>query len=677
MTVSVTTVYVDAAALAATIPFNVPHFSVDDVKVYEIDNTTGAASELVRAVDYEHAWTTPPATRQLPDTATITPGPSGAPTTVPVGKTWRVIRRTQVTQETGLTPGDPFPAAALEGVLDKQTLIAQEAQANSDTTVKAPDSEWGVANLTLPSIATRAGKYLTFGADGSVAASDAAISVYGVSIYFATLISKLDAKALGARGAANYLYLRSSPYGAGTGDSLVEVTDVIGVAEPSTLKSTDYVGTVLFMQQTGRIFIGKDGGVSTDWTDWWTELGLPQAPTLANIYGYEGRLYVDTTTKQLKRGTGGAWETISAPASQTYQRGAISGMQIEWVDPVGLGVPVYTEVILKVKAGGCRLHSASSKDALDATLAVDMQKDLLVNGWEPGAHVPTAPSASAGHAKPNDLFGGGAGLTDDPLLAGRIVGVFIISDGTNVDWGIDIVDDALNLRNDAASEPTWGVTVDYWRRIGWVALQDEPRDSFSNDVVNVVPFQQNGDTFNIIGQSAWTPPSGSSPPATGDPTTSERVGSGCHWWHPQADYQANITGGGELTCMSPPGVQAKVKVDLGNDDLTEAQNDHFRFMTKTAGTFQSGMSRPPFGRPNFADVASGFGLPDEWQADVYTYTDTNDLTGQGGLFYMESTTTTPEHKRSCIWVSVESSAGPALSLVTYVQYWIDNRGRFD
>ena len=665
MTVSVTTVYVDAAAGAATIPFNVPHFSVDDVKVYEIDNTTGAVTTLARAVDYEHAWTTPPATRQLPDTATITPGPSGAPTTVPVGKTWRVIRRTQVTQETGLTPGDPFPAAALEGVLDKQTLIAQEAQANSDTTVKAPDSEWGVANLTLPSIAARAGKYLSFGADGSVAASDAAISVTGISTFFETLIGKGDAEALGARDAASYLLLRSSPYGAGTGDSLVEVTDVIGVGHPSTLMSTDYVGTLLFMQQTGRIFIGKNGtgGSAGDWTDWWTEFGLPQAATLSNPYGYEGRLYVDTTTKELKRGTGGGWEVISGPEPQTYQRGAIHGMEIEWKDPgvdYGHGTGARSQVMLTVKAGGCRLHSASSKDAFDATLAVDMQKDLLFNGWEPGAYVPGTPGA--GNAKPNNLFGGGTGIGTDPLIAGRIVGVFIISDGTNVDWGIDVLDDATNLRNEAADDPAWGF-VAYWRRIGWVALQDDPRTMLAAAAINVVPFVQNGDTFNIVGQSAWTPGSGT--------PSADEVGSGCHWWNPVADYEAAGTGGGEIVCMAPPGVQAQVSLAEGTTGTGIPNGTYLRVYPVVTSTFQAGKSRHPASLATEASIVSGWGLPDTRQN---TIKDENSLTPAVGVL-TTATTADSAHKRSAVWLA--SNTSTTFAVVTYVLSWIDDRGRFE
>ena len=60
-----------------------------------------------------------------------------------------------------------------------------------------------------------------------------------------------------------------------------------------------------------------------------------------------------------------------------------------------------------------------------------------------------------------------------------------------------------------------------------------------------------------------------------------------------------------------------------------------------------------------------------------TYSGTDNLTGQGEIFYMEPTTADPTHKRSCIWVSVEPGTGTILSLVTYVPYWIDNRGRFE
>ena len=87
------------------------------------------------------------------------------------GKTVLIQREVPFTQETDYVANDPFPAESHESALDKLTILAQQVNANDDTSLKIPDSDLAISpqpTRTIPSATSRANGLLSFDGNGNV-----------------------------------------------------------------------------------------------------------------------------------------------------------------------------------------------------------------------------------------------------------------------------------------------------------------------------------------------------------------------------------------------------------------------------------------------------------------------------------------------------------------------------
>ena len=82
-----------------------------------------------------------------------------------VGQTLTIIRNVPSTQEADYVVGDAFPAESHELALDKLTMLVQQNAEAVGRSIKAPVSDNAV-DMTMPSAAARARRYLSFDEDG-------------------------------------------------------------------------------------------------------------------------------------------------------------------------------------------------------------------------------------------------------------------------------------------------------------------------------------------------------------------------------------------------------------------------------------------------------------------------------------------------------------------------------
>jgi hypothetical protein len=101
----------DSAPIPVTWPFAAP----TDLVVYERTTATGVETEETYGVDYTVTWT--------PNGGTVTPLRLR-----PVGTSWIIERRTDITQPSSLRNGGPYNPETVENVLNRSTLQIQEAR---------------------------------------------------------------------------------------------------------------------------------------------------------------------------------------------------------------------------------------------------------------------------------------------------------------------------------------------------------------------------------------------------------------------------------------------------------------------------------------------------------------------------------------------------------------------
>lgn len=103
-----------------------------------------------------------------------------------------IYRDPAVTQQTDFVDNDPLPAASLETVADKLTMIAQRLKELTNRALRQPDGD--VTNIgILPPKITRLSKYLGFDNDGNPVALAAPVGTTGVSAFMATVLDDADA----------------------------------------------------------------------------------------------------------------------------------------------------------------------------------------------------------------------------------------------------------------------------------------------------------------------------------------------------------------------------------------------------------------------------------------------------------------------------------------------------
>jgi hypothetical protein len=195
MTISTTTTQAEYAGDGVTTEFSFAFAAreVQDVTVLVTNTTTGELDFNGTAVSAGASLTltlNDDFTVSLTDPGgTVDFGVSEAPAS---GFRVTIRRSTGLTQDTDYTPGDPFPAESHEEALDKLTLIAQELQRGISFSVRFPLGDDPTTHGELPLASERAGKVLTFDAQGNPSAGKD-IPAATISNYAETLLDDTDA----------------------------------------------------------------------------------------------------------------------------------------------------------------------------------------------------------------------------------------------------------------------------------------------------------------------------------------------------------------------------------------------------------------------------------------------------------------------------------------------------
>lgn len=83
----------------------------------------------------------------------------------PAGTTLTILRNAPATQVTDLLPNDRLPAESLENALDKATMLIQQLEEEAGRSLKYPATDASVLSQ-IPTVSTRANKFLSFDANG-------------------------------------------------------------------------------------------------------------------------------------------------------------------------------------------------------------------------------------------------------------------------------------------------------------------------------------------------------------------------------------------------------------------------------------------------------------------------------------------------------------------------------
>ena len=140
-------------------PFNFKVFTKTDLLVIRVDSG-GNLTTLVLGTDYSVT---------LNGTQDVTPGGSVILTAAPLASTYSMIITSDVAelQQVILTNLGGFFPDVLNDVFDRLTILIQQLQTGVDQSIKFGLTD-DLSTAGLPSAAQRAGKFMYFGADGSV-----------------------------------------------------------------------------------------------------------------------------------------------------------------------------------------------------------------------------------------------------------------------------------------------------------------------------------------------------------------------------------------------------------------------------------------------------------------------------------------------------------------------------
>lgn len=131
-----------------------------DITASFLNLTTGVITALVNGVDFSVTDNTPPTIGgHLITSATLA---------YATGSTLTIGQAIPLTQAEEYPEGARFPSAATEAALDKLTLIDQQQQEVLGRVLTTPINDAGTASLLIPTIATRANKFLGFDANGNI-----------------------------------------------------------------------------------------------------------------------------------------------------------------------------------------------------------------------------------------------------------------------------------------------------------------------------------------------------------------------------------------------------------------------------------------------------------------------------------------------------------------------------
>lgn len=156
MTVSSQTSRAAYSGNGSTTTFTVPYYFISSSDLTVIKRSaSGIDTTLVLNTNYTVSG------------AGVSTGGSITTTVAPaLGETLTIIRIVPLTQLVDYQPNDPFPANTHELALDKLTMEIQQIQDQLNRAVIFPAADSNSLSSTLPNSASRAGKYMTFDANG-------------------------------------------------------------------------------------------------------------------------------------------------------------------------------------------------------------------------------------------------------------------------------------------------------------------------------------------------------------------------------------------------------------------------------------------------------------------------------------------------------------------------------
>jgi hypothetical protein len=301
----------------------------------------GGSYQAILNVDYTVSLSEPGGTVDF--------GTSEAPAS---GLRITVRRSTALTQDTDYTPGDPFPAQSHEEALDKLTLIAQELQRGIDFSVRFPLGDDPATHNELPLATERAGKVLTFDAQGNPTTGKD-LPVATVSNFAETLLDDTDAPtARGTLGLGSIATQSASSVNI-TGGSISGIND-LAVADGGTGASTPSGARSNLGLVIGSDVQGYDAGLNDI-------AGL--SPNLDRFIVGNGSNWIAENRSQARVSLGlGDLATLNQPKQPTLNAYKVFDSDTTWSRETGT-----VRVIVEVLGGGGGGGGAAASNANDET----------------------------------------------------------------------------------------------------------------------------------------------------------------------------------------------------------------------------------------------------------------------------------------------------------------------
>lgn len=260
-------------AVGQIIPFSFPISLTSDLVVKTRLTATGAETTFVNDADY---------------TVTID-GTSGGwitmITAVASTSTIHLIRRTPSTQLLDLQQGGSFSATNVRNALDKLTKRVIELQERLDRALQIPDTDDGTLTLTLPDSIDRASTYLTFDADGNVAATTTLSTGTATFGSFGTTMAA-TATALAARTALGAGTIGEDLF---TESTAADARSTIGAVIGTNVQAYDAdLSEIAALTHTANYFmVGKSDGTQ------WTQVSPASAVTILGVMAASDVMCID------------------------------------------------------------------------------------------------------------------------------------------------------------------------------------------------------------------------------------------------------------------------------------------------------------------------------------------------------------------------------------------------
>jgi len=343
-----------------------------------------------------------------------------------------IRRNTVTTQQFDFTPSTVFPSADTERALDRAAMRDQEDRADFlDRAIRNPvtdkDPSTGAPDMTLPSSALRASKYLYFDADGKPTAAALTTATATVTAAGAALIDDADA-------AAQRTTL-SVPENAGDVPKiqagLVAARPAAGTFGKGIWVTTDAGSEAVYYSD------------NSSWVEVAAEMGVQPSYAFASIptsaAANANKIYFDTDNNVLRRDSGSAVTVVDAP----WPRGTIGGLSFSMA----------AASVLTLQPGEARLGTAVNRSTQNAKLSSAIIGDMSgAAGWTAGSGIGVSKVPT------------GVTIGTDSIYA-----LFLIakSDGS-VDMGIDTMANADDASTLMADSTLVAAGFNTFRRIGWL-----------------------------------------------------------------------------------------------------------------------------------------------------------------------------------------------------------------